>query len=230
MGNFSCMNVLICVATDLEIQPLLPLLDLHRKANPDEQLRWHLLVTGSGLVNTTFHLSDHLSKHKYDLAVNIGVCGSFTSEHKIGDVVRIHKDRFGDWGAHEQNGFNDVFEMGLENPDKFPFDGGWIYEQSHPALPPTHIPLVEAFTVNTVRESGLELSKHKHSAAVESMEGAAFFYVCRQFNSPCVQFRAVSNTVGVRDKSKWKMKDALQNLSEYFAYKVLRKMRVGDDD
>ena len=220
------MNLLLCVATDLELKPLLPLLELHQAANPTENMTWHVLVTGSGLVNTTFHLTDRLTKHTYDLAVNLGVCGSFISNHNVGDVVRIHKDRLADWGAHEQNGFVDVFEMGFENPDKFPFDGGWIYEQPHPAVPPTHVPHVEAFTVNTVRETGLELSKHKFSAAVESMEGAAFFYVCRQFNLPCLQLRAVSNTVGERDKSKWKMQDALQNLSEFFVYKVLRKMRL----
>lgn len=220
------MNLLICAATEMELQPLLPLLELHRKANPTENLKWNVAVTGVGLVNTAFHLTAHLSKHKYDLAVNLGVCGSFTSMLNSGDVVRIHKDRFGDWGANEQKGFVDVFDMGLEDPNKFPFDGGWIYEQPHPAVPPTHIPTVDAFTVNTVRESGLELSKYKYDALVESMEGAAFFFVCRQYNLPCLQLRAVSNAVGVRDKSKWKMKDALQNLNEYFAYKVIRKLRL----
>jgi futalosine hydrolase len=219
------MKMLLCVATDLELKPLMPLLELHRAANPDENLSWHIAVTGSGMVNTAFHLTDHLTKHKYDLAVNLGVAGSFKPEHRIGDVVRIHKDRFGDWGAHEQDGFVDVFDMGLENPDKFPFDGGWIYEQPHPAVSPTNIPNVEAFTVNTVRESGLELARRKHSAAVETMEGAAFFFVCRRFNLPCLQLRGISNDVGERNKSKWKMQDALQNLGEYFVYKVIRKLR-----
>lgn len=218
--------MLICVATDLELKPLMPLLELHQAANPNENLKWNIVVTGSGIAQTTYHLTKHLSQHKYDLAVNIGVCGSFISDHKVGDVVRIHKDRFADWGAHEQNGFVDVFEMGLEEKDRYPFDGGWIYEQPHQAVSPTHIATVEAFTVNTIRESGLELSKHKFNAAVESMEGAAFFFVCRQFNLPCLQFRAVSNSVGVRDKSKWKMQEALQNLSEFFVYKVIRKMHI----
>ena len=66
------------------------------------------------------------------------------------------------------------------------------------------------------------------SEVIESMEGAAFFFVCRQFNLPCLQLRSVSNNVGERDKSKWKMQDALQNLSEYFVYKVVRKMRLGE--
>jgi futalosine hydrolase len=187
------MNMLICVATDLEVKPLLPLLDLHKAANPHENLKWNIVVTGSGIAQTTYYLTKHLCQHDYDLGMNLGVCGSYKSELKVGDVVRVHKDRFGDWGAHEQNGFVDIFDIGFEDKDRFPFDGGWIYEQPHQAVPPTHIPIVEAFTVNTIREAGLELSEHKFSASVESMEGAAFFYVCRQFNLPCLQLRAVSN-------------------------------------
>jgi len=219
------MNVLLSLATDLELKPFLPLLESHQADYEKDNLKYNVVITGSGIAHTTFHLTNHLSKHRYDLAINLGVCGSFKPEHQIGDVVRVHKDRFGDWGVEEQNGFVDVFEMGLEKPDAFPFDSGWIYEQASEALPPTHVPSVEGFTMQTIRETGFELNKHKHTADVESMEGAAFFYVCRHYNIPCVQFRAVSNVVGVRDKSKWKMQEALKNLSEYVTYKVLGKIR-----
>ena len=45
------------------------------------------------------------------------------------------------------------------------------------------------------------------------MEGAAFHYVCLQENIPFVQLRAISNFVGERDKSKWLMKEAIENLN-----------------
>lgn len=220
------MMILICAATDIELRPLLQLLELHQTAHPQEDLRWNIVVTGPGILNTTFHLTDHLNKTQYDLAVNLGLCGSYFPEYKIGDVVRVHKDRFADWGSSERHGFVDVFEMGLENPDKFPYDSGWIYETVHPALPSTTIPNVEAFTVNTIRESGMELIQQKNRADVESMEGAAFFYVCKQFNIPCLQLRAVSNMVGERDHSRWGIQEACANLSEYFVYKVLNKIRL----
>ncbi len=45
------------------------------------------------------------------------------------------------------------------------------------------------------------------------MEGAALHYVCLQEQIPFVQIRSVSNYVGERDKTKWKMKEAIENLN-----------------
>ena len=44
------------------------------------------------------------------------------------------------------------------------------------------------------------------------MEGAALHYVCLQEKVPFIQLRAISNYVGERDKSKWKMQEAITNL------------------
>ena len=46
------------------------------------------------------------------------------------------------------------------------------------------------------------------------MEGAAFHYVCLQQKIPFIQLRAISNYVGERNKTKWKMKEAIINLNE----------------
>jgi futalosine hydrolase len=45
------------------------------------------------------------------------------------------------------------------------------------------------------------------------MEGAALHYVCLQENIPFVQIRSVSNYVGERDKTKWKIQEAIENLN-----------------
>jgi futalosine hydrolase len=55
--------------------------------------------------------------------------------------------------------------------------------------------------------------KEKYMPVIESMEGAAFHYVCLKESIPFVQFRAISNMVGERDKKKWKMKDAVEALN-----------------
>ena len=46
------------------------------------------------------------------------------------------------------------------------------------------------------------------------MEGAALHYVARESNIPFVQIRAISNYIGERDKSKWEMKSAIDNLNQ----------------
>ena len=47
---------------------------------------------------------------------------------------------------------------------------------------------------------------------VESMEGAACFSVCHAFGMPCYEIRAVSNFATTRDKSTWRIKEALAAL------------------
>ncbi|MDD2492134.1 MAG: hypothetical protein PHV12_08105, partial [Bacteroidales bacterium] len=49
---------------------------------------------------------------------------------------------------------------------------------------------------------------------IESMEGAAFFYVCLLEKIPFVELRSVSNEVGERDRSKWNIPLALSQLRE----------------
>ena len=56
---------------------------------------------------------------------------------------------------------------------------------------------------------------------VESMEGAACFSICRVFGMPCLEIRAVSNFATTRDKSTWRIQDALEALS-----RVLSAMSV----
>ena len=45
------------------------------------------------------------------------------------------------------------------------------------------------------------------------MEGAAFHYVCLQQKINFLQIRGISNMVGERDKTKWKIKKAIENLN-----------------
>jgi len=51
------------------------------------------------------------------------------------------------------------------------------------------------------------------NADIESMEGAALHFVCKQMNVPFLQMRSVSNRVGERDKNKWALREAIMNLN-----------------
>jgi len=75
--------------------------------------------------------------------------------------------------------------------------------------------MVDAITINeiTTSEKRINILKEKYHPVVESLEGAAFHFVCLQENIPFIQLRAVSNYVGERDKSNWKMALAIKNLN-----------------
>jgi futalosine hydrolase len=55
------------------------------------------------------------------------------------------------------------------------------------------------------------------NAQIESMEGAAFFYACRQMEVPCMQIRAVSNYVEKRNRDAWQIGLAIKNLNTFAA-------------
>jgi futalosine hydrolase len=60
--------------------------------------------------------------------------------------------------------------------------------------------------------------------SVESMEGAAFFYVSILEKVPFIELRSISNEVGERDRSKWNIPLALDSLRD--ACKVLLEALV----
>jgi futalosine hydrolase len=75
--------------------------------------------------------------------------------------------------------------------------------------------VVKSVTINKVSDSAVQKEQlvKTFSPQVETMEGAALHYVCLQQNVPFLQIRSISNEVGERDKSKWKMKEAVENLN-----------------
>ncbi|HUM46802.1 MAG TPA: futalosine hydrolase [Chitinophagales bacterium] len=211
------MKILIVAATRLEIQPLEDHL-----LNMDEQnhLRKHaveLMITGAGSVFTAFQLGKMLPLDNWDLAINLGICGSFIKEIPVGTTVNVVEDTFGDFGAEDGDSVLNAFEMGLMQADTFPFINGWI-ENPMKSMPPLiqSIPRAKGITMNTVSGNEHRIARltSKFHADIESMEGAAFMYCCLKESIPFLQLRTVSNYVQKRDKSKWDIPLAIKKLNE----------------
>lgn len=79
---------------------------------------------------------------------------------------------------------------------------------------------VRGISVNEVTTDKKRISWYSRhfSPVVESMEGAAFHYVCLQQKIPFLQLRAISNNIGERNRAKWKMKEAINNLNEELTF------------
>ena len=148
------------------------------------------------------------------MVIQAGIAGSFTAEIPPGQTVLVKQDRFGDLGIEEKNNFNTIFESGFADENEFPFEKGWLVNRDK-LLAATSITQVKGVTVNKVTDDPLQKQQllEKFSAQVESMEGAALHYVCLQEKIPFLQVRSISNYVGERDKTKWKMQEAVNNLS-----------------
>jgi futalosine hydrolase len=123
----------------------------------------------------------------------------------------VKQDTFGDLGIEEKGNFSSVFKLGFASEDDFPFEHGWLMNK-HLLLSSES---VVGVTVNKVSDSEIQKQQliKTYNPAVESMEGAAFHYVCLQEKISFLQLRSISNHVGERDKSKWKIKDAIESLN-----------------
>ncbi len=183
-----------------------------------------LLITGIGITATTFHLTKALSGKNYDLAINVGICGSLDPVIVPVRVVNITEDRFADFGIEDGTIYRDVFEAGLKHKNEKPYANGLL--KSDNKLKPESlkaIPAVKAITVQLVHGTNASAQKafRRYGPVMESMEGAAFFYACRMENIPCLQIRAVSNKVEKRNKKKWKITKALDALAGFMGLLLL---------
>ena len=197
------MRILVVAATQLEIASFI-------KTNNDIEV----LISGVGIPSTVYHLTRKLLQEKYNLVIQAGIAGSFSKKIKTGDVVIVEQDVFGDIGVEENKSFKTIFQLGLGDKNEFPFKNGWLINTSE-TLRKSGLKKARAVTVNKINDRKKQTMQLKKTfnAEIESMEGAAFHFVCLQQHIAFLQIRSISNKVGERDKTKWKMKDAIENLN-----------------
>ena len=210
MTELCQMKLLLIAATEFEILPIIK----NEEAIAETNKKFDILITGVGLPATIYQLTKKLSEKKYDVVIQAGIAGSFSKKIKKGEVVFVKQDAFGDVGSNQKDTFKTLSEMGFEDANKFPFENGVLVNKSDITLI-TKLTSVKGVTVNKItdQKKNIKQLRKKFDAEVESMEGAALHYACLQQGVKFLQLRSISNYVGVRDKSKWKIKPAIENLN-----------------
>ncbi|GAA4926405.1 futalosine hydrolase [Mucilaginibacter defluvii] len=215
------MQVLIVAATQPEVGGLISELGFSISDLNNNQLltanrqlptasNCALLITGAGMVATAFALGRHLATHQYDLAINLGIAGSFNRNIALGTVCEVTEDTLVELGAEDDGAFITIDDLGF---------GESRFMATYPLPPSVHIKKATAVTVNTVHgnEASIQKLSSRINADLESMEGAAFFYACKQVGVPCVQIRSVSNYVEKRNRAAWQIGPAIKNLNTFAA-------------
>ena len=180
-------------------------------------LEIELLTGGIGTMSTAWNMTQWLAVNKKpDLAINAGIAGSYREEYPVGSVVMPVTDCFADAGIEDGDNFMTLYEVGLAGKDDFPFRNGLLHsENSYGEELKEILNTVDAITVNTA--TGSEKTKQhliqKFNPGIETMEGAAFFYICARERIPFVAIRSVSNRVERRDRNNWNIPLAVDNLS-----------------
>jgi futalosine hydrolase len=222
------MHILVVAATAMEVAPIVRRLRPESvSASPPRLTRYghaehqiDILLTGVGMVATAAWCSRALAKTRYDLGLNLGLCGSFDRALAVGSVVQVVSDRIAELGAEDDEVFVSFDELGLPG-DAVDVVGGCAFSRAelmNPAPPESsalnRLPAVKGITVNTVHGNQQSIASvvRRFQPQVESMEGAAFMYACMIHGLAFAQVRAVSNVVERRNRAAWRVADAVENL------------------
>jgi len=171
------------------------------------------------MVPIAFALARHLPHNVYNLVINLGIAGSFDKNIALGELIEITEDTFAELGAEDDKNFISIEKLGL---------GAGIFRPTSSISHFTkkvNIKQAKAITVNTVHgnDDSIAAIIERLNPQLESMEGAAFFYACRELKVPCIQIRAVSNYIEKRNRDNWQIGLAVKNLNT-FAVELINQL------
>jgi futalosine hydrolase len=209
------VNIYIVAATELELNPLKTNLQA-KAANPNlfplvfNNCSIHFFVHGVGGLRTSYALS---TINDADLMIQIGIAGSYHDDLPLGSCVEVINDQMGDEGAEDGERLLDMDDLGFASKDEKYFTNGILCNIN---LNETVLQKASSITVNMVggTQRTIDLRKAKYNPMLETMEGAYFFYHALNRGIDFLQLRGISNFVTVRDKSTWKIKEAIKNVNE----------------
>jgi len=151
------------------------------------------IVSGVGILSTAIGLSRAFQNKKYENAVQIGIAGAYRSSGlKIGEVVEVASDCLAEFLPWEPNTFF-----------------------ASEALP-FKLKGVKGATVLNCAKTEKAGKIRGEIAQIETMEGAAFFAVCKEYGVKSAQVRAISNYAARQKKSEWEIEKALLGLRAIF--------------
>jgi len=180
------MSKLLVFATEMEKNAVFP------RGIPQG---YDCIVTGVGILSTALNLSKVFQNKKYESAIQAGIAGAYRSNGlELTEVVEIRSDCLIEFLPWEPNTF---------------FSSGILPFEKKPKC-------VKGATVLHCSDSKDMGDTRGRIAQVESMEGAAFFSVCKEYSVKSAQIRAISNHAIGQAKNEWRIEEALRKLSTAF--------------
>lgn len=176
---------------------------------------WIWLETGIGKVNTALTLAAYARRHKVERALLFGIAGAYPdSGLGIGGAALAEREVQADLGVRDGG----MKGMGLPTLvlgdnryyNRFPLDKVFTAELARTL----NLPVLTFLTRDLVSENPTEAKElsRRWEASLENMEGAAFAQACLWLGIAGAELRTVSNPAGVRDKTQWQVKLAVEGL------------------
>ncbi|MEU7278958.1 futalosine hydrolase [Streptomyces sp. NPDC045431] len=157
--------------------------------------------------------------YAYDLVVSAGIGGGFPPHAPLGAVVVSDAIVAADLGADTPGGYLTVEELGFgRSVHRPPAEVTGRIAAALQAGGQRHVvaPVLTVSTVTGTADRTAELVARHPRAAAEAMEGFGVAEAAAAHGVPVVELRAVSNTVGPRDRAAWQIGRAMDSLRYAF--------------
>lgn len=220
------MNITIVAATQMEVLPLIQYYEAslvpNQKYFASKDDSMHILITGMGMMQTATHLAIYAMRHQRDLYIDAGLAGAFNRDLKIGEVVQVISETYGDFGVEDGDDFKDFYDLGFLEKKEDEFEHGLLMPdndwKNHKLL--KKIIPASSLTVNKVhgKDETIAMIMKKYPADIENMEGLAFFNVLNELQQKGIEIRSISNYVERRNKENWDLPLAVKNLNDFLIH------------
>lgn len=177
----------------------------------------HVLTVGVGVASaaarTARWLTErHLGGHAYDAVVSAGIGGAYAGRGALGDIVVGRRTIAADLGADSPDGYLTLSDLGF-GTDTMDADPD-LFERVASALPAgVNGSVLSVQTVTGTAARAAELTDRHPDAVAEAMEGWGVATAAEDHGVPFVEIRTVSNLVGPRDRSAWRIDLAMGALT-----------------
>lgn len=207
-GQKSEMRVLVMTAVETERDAVL------RGLQSDP--RFDVLVAGVGSVVAAVKTARALATvAEYSLVISAGIGGGFPGRAEVGSLVVANRIVVADLGAETLEGFRSVDELGF-GFTQIQIDASLVDRVTRALLaaklPVNTGPVLTVSTVTGSAAKEMELAARIPGATAEAMEGYGVGFAALDRGVPVLEMRAISNMVGPRDRSTWRIKEALDVL------------------
>ena len=177
--------------------------------------RFDVMVAGVGSVVAAVNTAKALAACEYSLVISAGIGGGFSGRAEVGSLVVANDIVVADLGAETAEGFSSLEELGF-GFTHVQTDSDLVkhfYEALLAAKIPVNIgPVLTVSTATGTAERALKLAQRIPGATAEAMEGFGVGVAALDRGLPVLEIRAISNVVGPRDRSAWRIKEALEGL------------------
>ena len=178
-------------------------------------LRFDVLVAGVGSVVAAVRTARAIATAEYGLVISAGIGGGFSGKAEVGSLVVANEIIIADLGAETLEGFRSVDELGF-GFTKIQLEASLVDRVTR-ALKVAKLsvntgPVLTVSTVTGTAARGVELAARIPGATAEAMEGYGVGCAALDYGVPVLEIRAISNLVGPRERSTWRIKEALDAL------------------